>query len=170
MLVIATILFPTISKSPALHTECSRSFRGRLRRHRIVTLEIGLSVPSIRRQHALTIAVLTEISRSRSEEAALAFHYLTRTLEPNFSDFRGIVHSIEIAVIAASGRKIILRLKCVRVSLIPRLGSISIVIIIFLYFDAVRAFLFTADSAQIAWIRSTMQDYSMMQDYSIMPD
>ena len=87
-----------------------------------VAFEIALRVPSLRRQHAITIAVLTEISQSKCEDAALAFLYVVYTLlEPNFSDFHDIVHSSEIAVMAASGRKIIPRLECVRVNLIPRL-------------------------------------------------
>ena len=63
--------------------------------------EIALSVPSLRRQHAVTIN--TEISQSKHEEAAQAFLYLAYTLlEPNFSDFHDIVHSSEVAVMAAS--------------------------------------------------------------------
>ena len=81
----------------------------------------SLELPSLWQQHTVTITVLTEISRSKREEAAKAFLYLTYTLlEPNFSDFHDIVHSSEVAVMAASGRKRIPRLECVRVNLIPR--------------------------------------------------
>ena len=91
---------------------------------RTVAFEIALSIPSLWRQHAVTIAALTETSRSKREEAALAFLYLAYTLlEPNFSDFHDIERSSEVAVLAASGRKIILRLECVWVNLIPQVIS-----------------------------------------------
>ena len=58
------------------------------------------------RQHVETVTVLNEISRSKREEAALAFLYLAYTLlEPNFGDFHDIVRSSEVAVVASSGRK-----------------------------------------------------------------
>ena len=86
-----------------------------------VAFEIALSVPSLWRQHAVTIAVLTENSRSKREEATQAFLYLAYTLlEPNFSDFHDIVCSSKIAVMAASGRKRIPRLECAWVNLILR--------------------------------------------------
>ena len=84
-----------------------------------VASKIALSVLSLWRQHALTIIVLTEISRSKREEASLVFLYLGYTLlEPNFSDFHDILRSSEVAVMAASGRKRILRLVCTQVNLI----------------------------------------------------
>ena len=82
----------------------------------MVAFEIALSIPSLWQQHAVTITVLAEISRSKREEAAQAFLYLAHTLlEPNFSDFHDIVRSSEVAVMAASGRKIIPQLECARV-------------------------------------------------------
>ena len=98
------------------------NFRRRLGHHRNRSVRNSLEVPSLRRQHAVTISVLTEISRSKREEAALAFLYLAYILlELNFSDFHDIVCSGEVAVMAASGRKIILRLECAPVNLIPQL-------------------------------------------------
>ena len=86
-----------------------------------MAFEIALSVPSLWQQHTVTLTVHTEISRSMREEAAQAFLYLAFTLlEPNFSDFHDILRSSEVAVMAASGRKIILRLECAWVNLIPR--------------------------------------------------
>ena len=122
MLAIATILLPTFSKPPPLFIECSRSFRrqGVSVTIETVAFEIASSVPSLWRQHAVTITVLTEISRSKREEAALAFLYLAYALlEPNFFDFHDIVHSCEVVVMAASGRKRIPRLECVQVNIIP---------------------------------------------------
>ena len=86
--------------------------------------KITLSVLSLWRQHAVTVTVLTEISRSKREEADLAFLYLAYTLlEPNFSDFHDIVRSSVVAVMAASGRKRIPRLEWARVNLILQLIS-----------------------------------------------
>ena len=63
-----------------------------------ITFEIALSVLSLWRQHAVTVTVLTEISQSKHEEAALAFLYLAYTfLEPNFSNYHDIVRSSEVA-------------------------------------------------------------------------
>ena len=87
-------------------------------------------VPSLWRWHAVTGTVLTEVSRSKHEEAALAFLYVEYTLlEPNFSDFHNIVRSSEVAVMAASGKKGIPRLECAWVNLIPRLIGYSFIII-----------------------------------------
>ena len=120
MLAIATILLPTFSKYPALFIECSRSFRRRLGHHRNpVAFKIALSVQLLWRQHAVTVTVLTEISRSKHEMAALAFLYLAYTLlEPKFSGFYNIVCYSEVAVMVVSGRKRIPRLECSQVNLI----------------------------------------------------
>ena len=121
MLAIATILLPTFSISPALFIECSRSFHRHSDTIETAEFEIALSVPSLWRQHAVTVTVLTEISRSNREEAAQAFLYLAYTLlEPNFNDFY-IVHSSEGSCNDCYGRKRILRLECAQVNLIPRL-------------------------------------------------
>ena len=55
----------------------------------------------------------------KCEKAAQAYLYLAYTLlELNFSNIHDIVHSSEVAVIAASGRKTILQLESVQVNLI----------------------------------------------------
>ena len=85
---------PTFSKSPLLFIERSRSFASDSDTIETVAFEIALSIPSLMRQHALTIAVVTEISQSKREEAALAFLYLAYTLlEPNFRDFHDYFNS-----------------------------------------------------------------------------
>ena len=104
MLAIVTIMFLTFFKSPPLFIECSQSFTSDSDTVETVAFQIALNIPKLWRQHA-AIRVHTEISRSKDNEATQEFLYLVSTFpEPNFSDFHDIVHSSEVAVLAASGR------------------------------------------------------------------
>ena len=115
------VTYSTFSKSTPLFIECARSLCRRLGHHRnssvLNSREHSITVATAH----WTIAVLTEISRSKCEDAALAFLYLEYTLlEPNFCNFHNIVRSSEVAVMAASRRKRIPQLDCAQVNLIPR--------------------------------------------------